>query len=52
MMRWGMACGTITLEKAAAMFNIADIMTKPPTGQRIFDLRARILRLPTHIKFT
>ncbi len=33
MMRWGLACGTITLDKVAAMLNIADITTRPLTCQ-------------------
>ena len=52
MMRWGLACGTITLDKVDAMFNIADITTKPLTGQRFYDLRARILGLPSALKYT
>ena len=39
-------------DKVAAMFNIADITTKPLTDQRFFDLRARILGLPTAPKRT
>ena len=46
MLRWGLACGTITLDKVAAEFNVADIMTKPITGRRFFALRARVLGLP------
>ena len=42
MLRWGLACGTITLD------NIADLMTKPITGLRFFILRARVLGLPIH----
>ena len=52
MMRWGLAYGTITLDKVAAMFNIADITTKPLTGQRFFDFSACILGLPTALKYT
>jgi hypothetical protein len=51
MMRWGLACGTIFLEKIAAMFNIADITIKPLNGQRFFDLRARILGLPRTLAY-
>ena len=48
MLRWGLACGTITLDKIAGDVNIADLMTKPITGLRFFILRARVLGLPIH----
>ena len=46
MLRWGLACGTITLEHVDGEFNVADILTKPLVGRRFVELRARVLGLP------
>jgi hypothetical protein len=47
MVRWGLACGTITLDKVPGETNLADLMTKPITGSRFATLRARVLGLPS-----
>ncbi len=46
MLRWGIACRAITLERVPATHRIADIMTKPITGAAFHALRARVLGLP------
>ena len=46
MMRWGLACGVISLDKIDALSNVGDLMTKPLTGQYFFDMRQRVLGLP------
>ena len=46
MCRWGLACGTISLDKIDGISNVGDLMTKPLTGQYFFDMRARALGLP------
>ena len=46
MLRWGIACRAITLERVPAIHQIADIMTKPITGAEFHALRARVLGLP------
>ena len=46
MLRWGIACRAITLERVSATHQIADIMTKPITGAAFHALRARALGLP------
>ena len=46
MLRWGLVCGTISLDKVSGDSNLADLMTKPITGRRFFALRARVLGLP------
>ena len=46
MLRWGLACGTISLDKVSGDGNLADLMTKPITGSRFYALRARVLGLP------
>ena len=46
MLRWGIACRAITLERVPATHQIADIMTKPITGAEFHALRARVLGLP------
>ncbi len=46
MLRWGIACRAITLERVPATHQIADIMTKPLTGAAFHALRARVLGLP------
>ncbi len=43
--RWGLACGTITLDKVLGESNLADLTTKPTTGSRFIALRARVLGL-------
>ncbi len=46
MLRWGIACRAITLERVGSEDQIADIMTKPLTGPAFHALRARVLGLP------
>ena len=46
MLRWGLACGTISLDKVSGDSNLADLMTKPITGSQFYALRARVLGLP------
>jgi hypothetical protein len=46
MLRWGIACRAITLDRVPAEHQIADIMTKPLTGPAFHALRERVLGLP------
>ena len=45
MMRWGMACGVISLSKIDALSNVGDLMTKPLVGEAFFKHRATVLGL-------
>ena len=45
MIRWGVACRAIMLERVASEDMIADIVTKPIAGAAFYALRARVLSL-------
>ena len=45
MIRWGIACRAIMLERVASEDMIADIVTKPIAGAAFYALRARVLGL-------
>ena len=45
MMRWGLACGVISLKKKAAEENVSDLTTKPVVGALFRRLRARLMGL-------
>ncbi len=45
MIRWGVACRAIMLERVASIDMVADIVTKPIVGAAFYALRARVLGL-------